>query len=189
MKEDITTRKIPTASVGSLSTSLDTNQESLVAEAFLQEFDIMLYTARHLETLSSINLIINDKFTAECILDSGCQIIVIRKDVWERSMLPMIGKESMTMEVANTTTSNTLGLVKNFKVTAGDFSYFLLCQVVERTSFKILLGRPFTVVAQANMKDFHNGDQHITIFEPVTGAEQTIPTFAHMRHQIQQEGF
>jgi hypothetical protein len=73
-KEDTTTRKIPTVSAGIVSTTAD---ESSVAEAFLQEFYAASYTARRLESLRSINLVINDDFSAECILDSGCQIIVI----------------------------------------------------------------------------------------------------------------
>jgi hypothetical protein len=186
VKEDTTTRKIPTASVGSVSATLDTTP---VAEAFLQEFDASAYTARRLESLRSINLVINDDFSAECILDSGCQIVVIRKDVWQRSRLPLIGKESMMMEAANATTSNTLGLVRNFKVSVGDFSYFLLCQVVENAGFKILLGCPFTVVARAITEDFSDGDQHITLREPVTKAEQTIPTFARTRCPSPHVGF
>lgn len=50
IKEDTTTRKLPSASIGSLNT-LGEIQETLVAEAFLQEFDVTLYIARHLETL------------------------------------------------------------------------------------------------------------------------------------------
>ncbi|KAF8229492.1 hypothetical protein L208DRAFT_1286405 [Tricholoma matsutake] len=138
-----------------------------------------VYTARHLESLCSINLVINDNFSAECILDSGCQIIVIQKDVWECTKLPLLGKESMMMEAVNAMTSNTLGLIKNLKVSVGDFLYFLERQVVEKAGFEVLLGRPFTIVTQALTKDFCNGDQHITILEPVTGAEQTIPTFNH----------
>lgn len=86
-----------------------------VAETFLQEFDASSYTARHLESLQLISLVINNDFSVECILDSGCQIVIIRKDVWEHSRLPIIGKESMTMEAANATMSNTLGLVRNLK--------------------------------------------------------------------------
>ncbi|KAF8234459.1 hypothetical protein L208DRAFT_1018626, partial [Tricholoma matsutake] len=88
--------------------------------------------------------------------------------MWEHTKLPMLRKESMTMEAVNTTMSKILGLIKNPQVSVSDFSYFLLCQVVENTGFKILLGHPITVIAQAITKDFHNGDQHVTIFEPVS---------------------
>jgi hypothetical protein len=90
--------------------------------------------------------------------------------------------ESMMMEVANATTSNTLGLVKNLKVSVCNFSYFLLVQVVEKAGFEVLLGQPFTIIAQALTKDFSDGDQHITIFELVTKAQQTIPTFDCTQH-------
>ncbi|KAF8226865.1 hypothetical protein L208DRAFT_1157732, partial [Tricholoma matsutake] len=109
----------------------------------------------------------------ECILNSRCQIIVIQKDVWECTKLLLLGKESMTMDAANAMTSNTLGLVRNLKVSVGNFLYFLLCQFVEKAGFKVLLGCPFTIITQVLTK---NGDQHITIFEPVTRAEHTLPT-------------
>ena len=80
-------------------------------------------------------------------------------------------------------------MVKNLKVTVGEFSYFLPCQVVEQAGFEVLLGRPFTVVAEAVTKDFRNGDQHITVHEPVTGAEQTIPTYARTRRPSPHTGF
>ena len=101
----------------------------------------------------------------------------------------MITKESMTMESANSTTSNTLGMMKNLKVTIGEFLYFLPCQVVKQARFEVLLGHPFTVIAEAVTKDFQNGDQHITVYEPVTGAEQTIPTYACTRCPSLHMGF
>ena len=60
-------------------------------------------------------------------------------------------------------------MVKNLKVTIIKFSYFLPCQVVEQAGFKVLLGCPFTVVTEAVTKDFWNGDQHIMLYEPVSG--------------------
>jgi hypothetical protein len=186
VKEDTTTKKVPTALVGTVTTDPGITH---VAEAFPQKFDVSAYTARRLESLRSINLVINDDFSAECILDLGCQIVVIRKDVWERTKLPLLGMESMTMEAANPTTSNTLGLVKNLKVSVGDFLYFLLVQVVEKAGFEVLLGHPFTVIAQALTKDFSDGDQHITIFELVTKAQQTIPTFDRTRRLSPHVGF
>jgi hypothetical protein len=168
VKEDMTTKKVPTVSVGTVSTTLGIAH---VAEAFLQEFNASMYTARCLESLCSINLVINDDFSAECILDSGCQIVIIWKDVWECTKLPSLRMESMMMEAANTMTSNTLGLVKNLKVSVSNFLYFLLVQVVKKAGFKVLLGHSFTIIAQALTKDFGDGDQHITIFELITKAQ------------------
>jgi hypothetical protein len=186
MKEDMTTKKVPTALVGTVTTAPGITH---VAEAFLQEFNVSAYTARCLESLCSINLVINDDFSAECILDFGCQIVVIWKDVWECTKLPLLGMESMMMEAANATTNNTLGLVKNLKVLVSDFLYFLLVQVVEKAGFEVLLGHPFTIVAHALTKDFSDGDQHITIFKPVTKAQQTIPTFDHTQCLSPHVGF
>lgn len=186
MKEDTTTRKVPTTTTASVNFSTNDNT---VVEAFLQEADIAKYLSRPIETLRSVSMLINDDFHAECILDSGCQIVVIRKDVWQRTRLPLNGTESILMESANTNKDSTLGMIRAIKMTLGDMTYYIHCQVVHDAAFEILLGRPFHVIAQAATKDFSNGDQNITIFDPVTGAQQTIPTHERIRRASPHQGF
>jgi hypothetical protein len=148
----------------------------------------MKYLSRPIEQLRSVSMLINNDFHAECILDSGCQIVVIRKDVWQRSCLPLNAKENITMESVNTNKDTMLGLV-TVKMRLGNIAFMIPCQVVDKASFEILLGRPYHVVAEAITKDFANCDQHITIFDPVTGAQQTIPTHERVHRNSPHQDF
>lgn len=93
------------------------------------------------------------------------------------------------MESANTSKDSTLGMIRAVRMKLGEMTYFVPCHVVNDAAFEILLGRPFHVIAQAETKDFANGDQHITIFDPVTGSQQTIPTHERIRRASPHQGF
>ena len=51
------------------------------------------------------------------ILDDGSSIIVMRKDLWQGLGVPLIQDESITMECADASLNQTMGLVRNVPVT------------------------------------------------------------------------
>lgn len=185
IKEDTTTRKVSPDNTASVNLTTHGN----MTKAILHEADISKYLSRPIETLRSISMTINDDFEAECLLDSGCQIVVVRKDVWQRSRQPLDPAQSLTMESANTNTDDTLGMIKALKMTVGEVSFWVPCQVVDKAAFEVLLGRPFTVVAEAVTKDYADGSQDVTLFDPVTGTRQTIPTHERIRRPSPHTGF
>jgi hypothetical protein len=110
-----------------------------VVNTFLHEANMMKYLSQLIEQLLSVSMLISDDFHAECILDSGCQVAVIKKDVWQHSRLPLNAKSNITMESVNTNKDTMLGLVTT-KMSLGDIACMIPCQVVDKASFEILLG-------------------------------------------------
>jgi hypothetical protein len=49
-------------------------------------------------------------------------------------------------------------------------------QVIEEAPFEVLLGQPFTTLAEANIQEFCNGKMHVTLKDPNTGLIQQFPT-------------
>ena len=78
----------------------------------------------------------------ECILDGGAQVVIMRKDIWEQLRPPIILNKAMAMESANSGTTVTLGLLKEYPVQLGPITVYLQIQVVENAPFEVLLGHP-----------------------------------------------
>jgi hypothetical protein len=54
---------------------------------------------------------LNDKTTATAIIDSGCQIIIMRWDIWELLGMPLLPDHIMHMEAANRVANLTKGML------------------------------------------------------------------------------
>ena len=112
----------------------------------------------------------------ECILDSGAQVVVMRRDIWEKLRSPITANKAMSMESANSGTTLTLGMVEQQPVTLGPITVFLQVQVVENAPFEVLLGRPFFDVLSC-MDISHSGGIHkIRVKDPKTGIPYVFPT-------------
>jgi hypothetical protein len=122
---------------------------------------------------------LNDAIKTEGIVDCGCQVILMRKDVWTSLRIPLLSQKILTMESANGTRNNTSGLIPRIKFTLGSVILWCPVQVVETAPFEMLLGRPFMAVSQAITKDFYNGNMEITLTDPESGEVVTVPT--HVR--------
>ena len=112
----------------------------------------------------------------ECILDSGAQIVVMRRDIWEKLRVPITANKAMSMESANSGTTLTLGMVEHQPVTLGPITIYLQIQVVDNAPFEVLLGRPFFDVLSC-MDVSHSGGTHeIHVKDPKTGTPYVFPT-------------
>ncbi|KAJ2911443.1 hypothetical protein MD484_g8971, partial [Candolleomyces efflorescens] len=132
--------------------------------------------AREMETLRNIDVVLNDKVHIEALLDDGSQIIGIRRPFWEKLGLPLRSDRVITMESANRSRNDSMGLLTNLKMRIGDVDFWVQAQVMENVSYDLLLGRPFHTLTQAHMKHFANGDAHATLIDPNTGTTVTVPT-------------
>ena len=56
---------------------------------------------------------LNDHLHVECLLDQGAQIIAIRHDLWEALRVPICPDLATTLEVANKSKEDTLGVIEN----------------------------------------------------------------------------
>ena len=131
--------------------------------------------------LRTITLKFGDRVEAECILDGGAQIIVMRKDIWEQLGTPITANKASAMESANAGTTYTLGLVENQLVTMGTFSFYLQIQIVEDAPFEVLLGRPFFDVLNCVEISRSGGSHQIEVRDPETGTPYKFATQPRQR--------
>jgi hypothetical protein len=125
--------------------------------------------------LRSIFLLVEGKLTVECILYSGCQIVVMNSTIWEQLGNNLQVERALKMEAANSTVTETHGCLRNIQFTFNDISIYLQVQVMPNAPYDILLGRLFYALMECITKDFANGDQHLTITDPNTRQCVTIP--------------
>ncbi|KAJ3571154.1 hypothetical protein NP233_g3931 [Leucocoprinus birnbaumii] len=149
-----------------------------------------LVVANPAESLRTIPLELDGKFTVEAILDEGSQIVALRRDLWEKLGSPVHCKDAIVMESANATTEPTLGLIRDLPVRIGTCTLYLQVQVIENAPYEMLLGRPFLTLTQACTHHYPNGHSHLTLIDPNTRESVTIPTQPRIRSSpTANEGF
>ena len=141
--------------------------------------------------LRCIDVVVADKGPVECILDSGSQIVAIRKEVWQRLGIPIRSDKIMMMEAANRTKTATMGVLENLKVVVGPIELRLQVQVMNDAPYDILLGRPFYSLAECVTKDFSSGEQYLTMKDPNSDKQIMVPTRRRVKSkpEASQEGF
>jgi hypothetical protein len=117
----------------------------------------------------------------ECILDGGAQVVVMRKDIWERLRTPITASKAMAMESANASTSTTLGLIENHPVQLGPITIYLQIQVVEEAPFEVLLGRPFFDITSCAEVSSSGGNHEIRVKDPSSGIPYVFATQPRVR--------
>ena len=120
----------------------------------------------------------------ECILDGGAQVVVMRKDIWERLKAPIVTRRAMHMESANAATTMTLGVIENQPVQLGSVTIYLQIQVIENAPFEVLLGRPFFDITSCSERSSPGGNHEIHIKDPQTGEGYTFATQPRVRKPI-----
>ncbi|KAF4596575.1 hypothetical protein EYR38_007962 [Pleurotus pulmonarius] len=146
-----------------LSTARDPKKECVVASPT--------------QSLRIIRPIFNDQYEVECILDTGSQIIAMRRDVFDSLGLMIDIDKFITMESANLSSNQTIGLAHNVKITLGPIDLYLQVQIVNDAPYEVLMGRPFFCLTSAVTRDYPDGRQDLTIHDPNSGRRFLIPTF------------
>jgi hypothetical protein len=98
--------------------------------------------------LCSIFLLVEGKLTVECILDSGCQIVVMNSVIWEKLSNNLQVERALKMEATNSTITETHGRLRNIRFTFDDIDIYLQVQVMPNAPYDILLGRPFYALTE-----------------------------------------
>ncbi|RXW16706.1 hypothetical protein EST38_g9147 [Candolleomyces aberdarensis] len=184
VKDKVTTRRV--AATGILDAA-SVNQVSTLPTAgapHLASFPLNTNgkaMTREAETLRTIETLLDGRVKVNAILDDGSQIIGIRRDIWEKLALPLCSDCVMTMESANRSRNDSLGLLSNLPLRIGHLDFYVQAQVMDSTSYEVLLGRPFHVFAQAVLRHFSTGDAHVTLTEPNSGQVITVPTRPRLR--------
>jgi len=132
--------------------------------------------AQHSVSLRVLDVGLKNNVNVEGILDDGSQIIAIRRDIWERTGEALRSDYKMVMESANSTTNGTMGVINDLKITIGGYDFYVQAQVIENAPYELLLGRPFSILTEANTKNFKDGSSHLTMVDPNSKAQISIPT-------------
>jgi hypothetical protein len=173
-KEATTTKRVPVAGRGKGTEVAEAN----LVSTYLSMKEGDLVEAEHSLPLRTIEVSLNGVTSCTGILDNGCQIVIIRRDVWRRLQVPLRPDRIMFMESANGGSNATSGMVPRVIFEIGNVRLPCPVQVVEDAPFECLLGRTFTALAEAVTKEFRDGEMNITLTDPNTGLVITVPTQA-----------
>ena len=133
-------------------------------------------------SLRTLYPLINGAGEVESLLDAGSQIVSMSKTIAMTLEVPWDPDITVRMESANKTYENTLGLAKNVPFLFGTITAYLQVHVVENAAYKVLLGRPFDVVTESEVKNSRDGSQSVTLTDPNTGERCVMHT--HERGKV-----
>src|SRR3984957_1890382 len=146
-----------------------------------------LTVAKESTAIRSIFALIDSSQKKECTVDPGCQVVAMSETTCHSLALPYDPRIRLNMESANGTFDWSLGLARNVPFLVGTVTLYLQVHVIRSPSYEILLGRPFDVLTESIIRNYTNEDQTITITDPNTGKQCTIPTFARGTHNARSE--
>lgn len=112
----------------------------------------------------------------QAILDSGFSFIAIPRRVSNALQQPYRSDKLVRMTTADGNNHWTLGFVPEAILSVGSVKLSVPLQIVDNGDFDILLGRPFIALTRCITRDRQDGSQTITIKDPETDDEYTIPT-------------
>jgi len=169
-KESMTTKKLP---------ALPAEAQAVAAHmvsTFSMGMDHECLAAKPALLLWMIEVTLDRTITVTGIIDSGCQVVIIRRDIWEKLSTPMKHEQVMFMESANGQANMTMGMIPSICFSVGEVSLYCSVQVVRNAPFKCLLGLPFTSLASTKCQEFLDGSTHLLFTDPNKGASLTVPT-------------
>ncbi|KAJ3713357.1 hypothetical protein C8R42DRAFT_647007 [Lentinula raphanica] len=133
------------------------------------------FVAKDTLSIRGVNATIGER-AAHCILDSGCSLVVASLAACNAFGFAFDADKKIVMQSANGNTNWSIGLARDVPFRFGEVIAFLQVQIVDTPAYDFLLGRPFEVLMQATYRNFHSGDQHITLVDPNTEKSITIAT-------------
>lgn len=153
-------------------------------------FNSSTFAARDSLPLRTLECVIEDSVKVEALLDQGAVVCIIREDVWRRTRVQLDPDQAMTLESADANKSLTLGMIRDAKFTIAGIDVVLQVQVVSKAPFEALLGRPFFAVTECETKDFRDGNQLVTLTDPIDRSKRSkICTGIRMFNRPDEQGF
>lgn len=133
--------------------------------------------AKDSQSLRVVFPVINGKKELEAVSDSGSQIVSMAETVALDLGLAWDPDITIHMQSANKQLEKTLGLARNVPFRFDDLTVYLQVHILRNPAYKVLLGRPFDVLTESEVKNKPDGGQSITIKCPNTGKRLVVPTF------------
>lgn len=136
-----------------------------------------LIVAQESQFLKAVFPFINGKEKAETLLDSGSQIVSMAQSTAERLSLTWDPEFVVKMQSANKQVESTKGLARNVPFTFGDITVYLQVHIMTNPAYDVLLGKPFEVLTESNVKTRRDGSVELTLTDPKDGRRLVIPTY------------
>ena len=138
--------------------------------------DSKIIVAAESRALQAILPVIDGQDKVEAILDPGCQIVAMSKEVCNVLVLHYDPTIRLHMMSANGGIDQSLGLARNVPFVVGDITVYLQVHILRNPAYDILLGRPFDVLTQSIVQNFADENQTIMIIDLNTRRKATILT-------------
>ena len=126
--------------------------------------------------MRTVEAVVEGHRKVECVLDTGAQLVVIKKSIWEGLNVPMKPTQTYNMVAAKHTRTSPLGKLENVWVRFGNVELYIQAQVVEDAPFDLLLGQPFFALAEVRTSHSASGEQLITLKDPNSSEVVTLAT-------------
>ena len=127
--------------------------------------------------LRSIYPLVNNARQEEALLDSGSQIVSMSKDAAISLKMSWDPDISINMQSAQGHVEPTLGLATDVPFTFGDLTVMLQVHIINKPSYKILLGWPFDALTRSTIQNEKDGSQMVTITDPASDHRIVLPTY------------
>lgn len=121
--------------------------------------------------------LINRSGRKESLLDGGSQIASMSLKTALELGISYDPNFTITMESADKSRTQTLGLARNVRFDFEGIIYYLQLHILKNPAYEVLLGRPFEVVSEISLHSTANGDVIATIEDPGTGKKLTSTTY------------
>ncbi|KXN92621.1 hypothetical protein AN958_02286 [Leucoagaricus sp. SymC.cos] len=128
-------------------------------------------------TLRVILALINKVCKEEALLDSGSQIISMSCEAVSTCRITWDPELTINMQSANGQITKICGLAKNVPFNFGNVTIHLQVHVMEQAPYRVLLGRPFSVITESQIANSTEGHQFISITDPNTGERASLSTY------------
>jgi predicted aspartyl protease len=150
-KDATTTRKVPT-SANPAKAYVDTNTQSAnQVQLCCHKVHRNLLVAKESHSLRAITPKIEGLHEVECILDSGSQIVSISEAVWRTLNRELNPRWKITMQSANGSRDESLGLIENLELEIGGMKLHVQAHVIRNPAYNVLLGRSFDVLTASHI--------------------------------------
>jgi hypothetical protein len=136
-----------------------------------------IFVAKESASLRTIFPFVNGISHEESLLDSGSQIISMSEDAAIELGVAWDPDIQIHMQSANQQLEKSCGLAKNIPFRMGDLTVYLQVHVIKGVAYRILLGRPFDLITESEVKNKSDGSQTITLTCPNTQRRAVMPTF------------
>jgi hypothetical protein len=164
----------------------DTAQNWVVEDPILQYLDTLspeerkkqVFVGRESETLRVIPALINGVKEEEALLDTGSQIVSMSKETAVACQIQWDPDVTINMQSANGHIEKTCGLARDVPFRFGAVAVYLQVHVLASPAYKVLLGRPFDVLTESEVRNTLSGGQVLVITDPNTKQRTVLPTYA-----------